>query len=92
MSARISVQIVPNARKDEVCGFLGDAVKIKIKAKPVEGKANEHLIKFLSEKLMISQKEISIISGFTSKHKILEINTIDTTEVLVRLGLDQDEP
>ncbi len=48
---RLSVRITPNARKNEVVGVLDDALKIKLNAPPIEGRANEALIRFIAEQL-----------------------------------------
>lgn len=92
MSTKINVKIITNSRHDEICGLLGDVIKIKIKAKPVEGKANVYLIKFLSKKLSVKQSDISIISGKSSREKILKINNIEGKDLITKLGINQDEP
>ena len=54
MTIKIKVKITPNARQDKICGYLEkDILKIKIKAKPVDGKANLYLIKYLITKEQI---------------------------------------
>ena len=63
--------IQPNAKKSEVIGLQGEPprLKIKLKALPIEGKANKELIKFLSEILKIAKSRISLLRGETSKQK-----------------------
>lgn len=70
----LKVKAVPNSSKNEICGLIGDALKIKIKAPAVENKANEELVKFLSKLLKIPKSAIVIKSGDTSKLKTLYIN------------------
>lgn len=70
----IKVHIQPGAKKNEIVGRHGDAVKIRLKAPPVDGRANDALIKFLAEKLDIPRSAISIKSGHTSRQKLLEVN------------------
>lgn len=69
----IRVVVQPNAKKNEVIGLHGEEerLKIKLKALPLEGKANKELIKFLSEILHISKSRIELIRGETSKQKDL---------------------
>lgn len=69
----LAVQIQPNARKSEILGLLNGALKIRIKAPPIDGKANEEVISFLSQELGIPKKYLSIKSGQTSKKKLIEI-------------------
>ena len=70
---RISVQIMPNAKKSEVIGVLDDALKIKLQAQPIEGKANEALVRFLADKLSVPKSAVSITHGHTNKRKMIEV-------------------
>ena len=70
----LSVRVVPRASKDALAGLLGDeALKIRIQAPPVEGKANAYLVKFLSKRWKISRTNIEILSGETGRNKRIEI-------------------
>jgi uncharacterized protein (TIGR00251 family) len=71
--ARLSVKIIPNASRTEIAGREGRAWKIRLAAPPVEGKANDALIEFLSDVLDVPKSSISIIQGHSSKHKILDV-------------------
>ncbi|MEY4504887.1 MAG: hypothetical protein RL154_1184 [Pseudomonadota bacterium] len=68
---RLFIKASPNASKSEVVGFFEDSIKIKIAAHPIDGKANEELIKFLSKTLKIAKSDIKIVSGDSSKIKCL---------------------
>jgi uncharacterized protein (TIGR00251 family) len=69
----IRVKAQPSASKNEFCGQYGeDALKIRIKAAPVEGAANKELIKFLSKSFKVSKSNIIFKSGQNSKIKIIE--------------------
>lgn len=70
---RMTVQITPNAKKSEVIGVHEDALKIKLHAQPIEGKANEALVRFLADKLDVSKSAVSITHGHTSKRKMIEV-------------------
>lgn len=72
---RFSVRVVPNASKCEFAGLLEDVIKIRLDAPPVEGKANEKCIKFLSKTLNVSKSSVSIISGDKNRNKIIEIKS-----------------
>ena len=75
----LKIKAVPNSSKNEICGTLDDALKVKIKAPAVENKANEELIKFLSKQWKIPKSDITFKAGSTSKLKTLYIEncTID---------------
>ncbi len=66
----LEVVIKPNAKKTEVVGEINGVVKIAVKSPPENGKANQELVKFLSK---ILKKQVKIVSGFTSKQKILKV-------------------
>ena len=84
---RLAVQIAPNAKKTEIIGALEDALKIKLHAPPVDGRANEALIRYIADTLHIPKSAVSITHGFTSKKKLLEIHALHLTVELVRLAL-----
>lgn len=65
----------PKASKSEFAGLHGDALKIRIQAPPVEGKANTELIKFLAKQFAVSKRDIEIISGELNRHKRVRITS-----------------
>ena len=76
---RLAVQIMPNAKKSEVVGVLDDALKIRLQAQPIEGKANEALIRYIAARLNLPKSAVQITHGLTNKRKILEVNSRDVT-------------
>ena len=76
---RLAVQIMPNAKKSEVVGVLEDALKIRLQAQPIEGKANDTLIRHIAAKLNLPKSAIQITHGLTNKRKILEVSARDLT-------------
>lgn len=70
---RIAVQISPNGKKTEVLSILEDVVRIRLQAQPVDGKANEALIRFVADKLDLPKSLVEITHGFTNRRKLLEI-------------------
>jgi uncharacterized protein len=89
---RITVQITPNAKKSEVIGVLDDALKIRLQAQPIEGKANEALVRFLAGVLGLPKSAIAITHGHTNKRKIVEISTARlTVEEARRLLVPADD-
>ncbi|MCX6981896.1 MAG: DUF167 domain-containing protein [Verrucomicrobia bacterium] len=82
---RLKLRIVPNAKRNEVTGEHGDAVKIKVAAPAIEGKANEALLEFIAEKLGIHRRNLTLIAGEKSRDKLIEIAGLDATEARGRL-------
>ena len=68
----LEVLVVPRASKTEIVDYPGDALKIRLKAPPVDGEANTELIRFLSKHFKISKSRITIIRGETSKKKLVK--------------------
>ena len=83
----LPVRAVPRASKNEIQGVHGDALKVRLQAPPVEGKANQALVRFLSDVLDISRSQISVASGETGRNKTVLITGLSKTELLKRLSL-----
>lgn len=73
MSFNLSVYVLPRSSRSEIVGMHGNALKIKLKAPPVDGRANEELIRFLAKKLKIPKSNIKILKGQNQKNKIVSI-------------------
>lgn len=71
----LKLKVQPRASKDEFCELMADSMKVRITASPVDGKANQHLIKFLASQFKVSKSEISLISGETSREKRFRISS-----------------
>ncbi|MDP3538492.1 MAG: DUF167 domain-containing protein [Azonexus sp.] len=69
----LTLHIQPGAKKTEFAGLHGDALKIRLAAPPVDGKANEALVKFVAEALSLPKSAVTLKSGQTSRRKVLEI-------------------
>ena len=67
----LKVFIQPRASKNMIAGIHGDALKIKLTAPPVDGAANKMCIKYLAKCLMLPKSSIEIISGQTSRTKLV---------------------
>ena len=83
----LPIKAVPNAPRSEICGWLGDAVKIKVHAPPVEGRANEVLCDFLAEQLKLPRRAVSVRHGDTSHQKLVRIEGLTLAEARLRLDL-----
>ena len=69
----IRCHLQPKAKTDDFCGLHGDSLKVRIKAPPVDGKANAYLIKFMAKAFGVSKNQVSIISGELSREKRVSI-------------------
>jgi uncharacterized protein (TIGR00251 family) len=69
----LDVHVQPRAAKNEVVGFHGRQLKIRISAPPVEGKANRHLIAFLAEMFGVARRDVILLAGENSRDKRFKI-------------------
>jgi hypothetical protein len=69
----INLHIQPRASRDELVGPHGDRLKVRITAPPVDGKANEHLIRFLAKTFGVPKSNVTLISGETGRDKRIGI-------------------
>lgn len=74
---RLNVKVVPGSSRNQIVGWLGDALKIKVSAAPEKGKANEAVVELIATKLGISANDIEIESGHSSPSKIVAIEGMD---------------
>jgi uncharacterized protein (TIGR00251 family) len=86
-SVVIAVRVAPRGSRNEVCGLAGDAVKVRLTAPPVDGKANVALAKFLAMKLDISPGRISLIAGAKGRNKRVSVAGISAVEAGRRLDV-----
>jgi len=78
---RIEIKAVPNAPRSEVVGWLGEALKVKIHAPALEGKANQELCGFLAKKLGLPKRSVRLAQGDTSRRKLIQIDGLSREEV-----------
>lgn len=85
--AIITIQVQPKASKSECVGLHGDALKIRVAAPPIDGRANDALLAFLATQLKVPPSTLAIHSGAGGRHKRVQCATLNAAEVLARLGL-----
>lgn len=83
----IAVHACPRASKNAVQGLHGDAFKIRLRAPPVDGKANEALLEFLAETLDIPTRNLCLVSGETNRQKRVLARGLTVAQVQARLGV-----
>ena len=80
------VKLQPRASKNEIGEPLGDELKIKVTAPPVDAAANQALVEFLADKLDCSRGKVELLRGQTSRHKTIMLHGFKPEEILQRLG------
>ena len=85
--AILRVKVQPRAPRSEVVGRLGDEVKIRITAPPVDSAANEALVEFLADRLGCPRRSVELLHGHKSPHKVLRLRGLTAAAVADRLRL-----
>jgi uncharacterized protein len=81
----LSVKVQPRASANEIGEALGNELRIKVTAPPVDSAANEALVRFLAETLDCPRNRIELVRGNTSRHKVLKLHGISAEAALEKL-------
>ena len=85
MPATIRVHLTPRSARDEVLSLEGDVLRAWVTAPPVEGRANEALLRLLAEALGVPKSSLRIVRGQRSREKLVAVEGLDASEVMRRL-------
>ena len=78
----ITIRVTPRAKRNEIFGIMDDGtIKIRITAPPVNGKANQALIKFLSDIFDVKHSQIEVVAGHTGRKKLIAIEGLSPDEL-----------
>ncbi|MFH2011531.1 MAG: DUF167 domain-containing protein [Pseudomonadota bacterium] len=75
------IWVQPKSARNEIKNLKGDALRVKVTAVPVEGKANDACINFLAKKLGVSKTQVEIIGGHKSRTKLIRVTGISKDEI-----------
>ena len=75
---RLKLTLQPGARKSEIVGLHDDCLKLKVAAPPIEGAANDELLIFIAKALHVKVRHVRIISGHTSRRKVIEVQGVSS--------------
>ncbi len=76
-----AVKVVPRAAKNQIAGGVGDVIKIRLNAPPVEGKANAALVEFLADLFAVRRAQIEIVTGDASRHKVVRVRGVTAKHI-----------
>jgi uncharacterized protein len=82
---RFEVHVKPRAARSAVVGARGQALDVALAAPPVDGAANDELVEFLSRALGIRKRDVAILRGEASRHKLVEVRSLTPEEIRARL-------
>ncbi len=84
---RITVRLTPRASREEFAGERNGAILVRVTAPPVDGAANEALVRLLAKTMGVPRGAVTIISGETSRTKLVEVAGFDAATLRARLGV-----
>lgn len=84
---RIRLHVQPRASRTEAAGLHGGALKVRLAAPPVDGAANEALLRWLADELGVPRSAVTLTAGMSSRAKTAEVAGAGVADVRARLGL-----
>jgi len=84
---RLTIRLTPRASREEIAGERDGAILVRVTAPPVDGAANAALVRLLAKALGVPKGAVAIVSGETSRTKVVEVAGLDEAEARGRLGL-----
>ena len=85
-STRLRLRVSPGARSNAIVGRHGEGWKVRVTAAPDDGKANEAVLRLLAERVGVPRVNLKLVSGPSSRDKIVELTGVDAAEAERRLG------
>ena len=85
-SCKLAIKAIPNAPRNAVAGWLGDALKVKVHAPSLEGRANDELCEFIADTLGLPRRAVTVTLGDKSRQKLLQIDGLTLDEGRTRLA------
>ncbi len=78
---KINLYVQPNSSKDAIVGIHDNKLKVVITAQATDGKANKHLVQFLSKQPQVPKSHIEIVKGKASRHKVVQVDRLSELPV-----------
>ncbi len=82
----VAVQVTPRAKKNEIAGWQGEVLRVRLTAPPVDGAANAALVAFLADALGVRKSQVELVGGLTSRQKRLRVSGISGEELRRRIA------
>jgi uncharacterized protein (TIGR00251 family) len=84
---RLEIRVQPGASRNVFVGWFGDTAKLAVSAAPVDGAANQAVVEVVADLLGLRPRHVTLVSGFSSRSKVLEIDELSADELSARLEL-----
>lgn len=84
--ARLNLRVTAGAREDGISGWQGRTLRVKVRARPEKGRANEAVIRLLAGRLKLPRARLTVVRGAASRDKTVEVDGLSDDELRARLG------
>jgi uncharacterized protein len=85
-SGRIRVHLTPRARREAIDGWRDGILRVRVTAPPIEGRANEALVRLIAAALKIAPSRVRVVAGASARTKLVEVEGCSTTELQQAFG------
>ncbi len=87
--ARLRLHVTPGAREEQIAGWHGGSLRVKVRARPEKGRANQAVLGLLARRLGVAPANLSIVHGAASRDKLVEVEGLSEEELRARLDDSQ---
>lgn len=84
-SSTLELKVIPNAPRNEIAGWLGPVLKVKVHAPALEGRANDELLDFLADTVGVPRRDVTLLRGDKSRQKVVQFARLDAATLRSRL-------
>jgi uncharacterized protein YggU (UPF0235/DUF167 family) len=84
--ARLNLRVTAGAREDGISGWQGQTLRVKVRARPEKGRANEAVIRLLAGRLKLPRARLTVVRGAASRAKTVEVDGLSDGELRARLA------
>ena len=84
--ARLKLHVTPGAREEKIVGWQGDSLRVRVRARPEKGRANEAVLQLLAGRLNLARSRLALVRGGASRDKLVEVEGLSADELRARLG------
>ena len=85
MSARIDVRLTPRGGRDQIDGWDGAVLRVRVAAPPAEGRANESMVRLVAKALGVPPSRVTLVAGAQSRTKVIEVDGLTLEEIRARI-------
>ena len=83
---RITVRLTPRGGRDAIDGWDGDVLRVRVSAAPLDGQANDALVRLLAKTLRVARSKVAVVSGAQSRTKVVSVEGLSSEDIRTALA------